>query len=319
MSIIARILSLTILFDTGGGARAPASAGPTPNLFPRMPLGGDAADGGAASSSGALRFSPHGAGASPPQADEYPLRGAPDGSGDLIYDGSSFAARVGPDGLVSFRDKRLTPLWPFSMLAPVAAPKNVPSAQATVLGLARHGKAPPADDGAQNDTSFVLIPPPSPIRPDIREGCRTCSFDDPLPGLVSWRFDVTDEVARLSRQDPNRYAKARFLVATRDVRSRLAAEFHLESVWRAKDELPKILEGIADDERRSPRERRAVLERLRDELDGDSPEARAAAHTVTVFLANRLPVRAGAPSSSPEAPHDAGPDRPNDGVGVRSH
>jgi hypothetical protein len=299
-----------MLLDTGGGGAAggPASAGPTPNLFPRMPIGGGAPDGGAASSSGALRFSPQGAGAAPPRADEYPLRGAQDGSGDLIYDGSSFAARVGPDGLVSFRDKRVTSLWPFSMLAPVAAPRNVPSAQATAVGLARQGKAPPADDRAQNDTSYLLIPPPSPIRPDSREGCRTCSFDDPLPGLVSWKFDVTDEVARLSRQDPNRYAKARFLVATRDLRSRLGAESHLESIRRAKDELPKILEGIAGDQRRSPRERRAVLERLRDELDGDSPEARAAAHTVTVFLANRLPVRAGTSASSPRAPRDAGPE-----------
>jgi len=296
--IVSMVLSLVPLApDAGTVATGPRR----PDLFPHLQV--EPAPQASTSTRASQLLLPA-VGTTPPRSDQYQLRPAGDGTGDLVYEGSTFTARIAADGVVSFRDRRASLLSPLAILKPVAAPRNVPSLQGTVVGLVQNGKPPPGDDRAQNDTSFLLVAPPSPNHADPREGCKNCSFDDPLFSLVAWRFDVTDEVMRLSGRDPNRYAKARFLYATRDTRARRAAEFHAESIRAARDRLPRLLEQIAADDRRSPRERRAVLLSLRDELDGSSPDAQAAARTIDAFVAARFPPRpaAGAPPSAAPSP-----------------
>jgi hypothetical protein len=293
-------------------ARTPADAGTVntgaraPDLFPRLQLdpAPRPASPSTSTSTRASQLLLPALGTAPPRSDQYELRPAGDGSGDLVYDGSAFTARIAADGVVTFHDRRVSLLSPLAILKPVAAPRNVPSLQGTVVGMMKNGRPPPVNDRAQNDSSFLLVPPLSPNHADPREGCKNCGFDDPLFSLVAWRFDVTDEVMRLSGQDPNRYAKARFLLATRDTRARRAAEFHAESIRAARDRLPPLLEQIAADDRRSPRERRSVLLSLRDQLDGDSPEAHAAARTIDAFVTARFPPRpaAGTPPSPVTSP-----------------
>jgi hypothetical protein len=300
------VLSLAPAPDAGTvntGARAP-------DLFPRLQLEPAPRPAGPSTSTRASQLLLPVVGTAPPRSDQYKLRPAGDGTGDLVYDGSAFTARIAADGVVTFHDRRVSLLSPLAILKPVAAPRNVPSLQGTVVGMMKNGRPPPVNDQAQNDSSFLLVPPLSPNHADPREGCKNCGFDDPLFSLVAWRFDVTDEVMRLSGQDPNRYAKARFLLGTRETRARRAAEFHAESIRAARDRLPPLLEQIAADDRRSPRERRAVLLSLRAELDGDSPEAHAATRTIDDFVAARFPRHpaAGAPPRPATSP-DGGAER----------
>ena len=72
---------------------------------------------------------------------EIVLRPAEDGSGDLLYDGRGFRARVAPDGGVKFDDKKVTGLTPLPWL-PEPVRYGVPSLQST-LRNALQGKPPP--------------------------------------------------------------------------------------------------------------------------------------------------------------------------------
>ena len=110
----------------------------------------------------------------------------------------------------------------------------------------------------------------------------------PLPPLqfnVTWRLDVTEELMRMNGQDPYRHRKAKFLVATRDVRTQMAAKTHAESIQHAVVELPSQLLSIACDERLSMRDRRAVLDALRVELDTGVKGGRVAAERIDTFIA----------------------------------
>ena len=235
-----------------------------------------------------------------PTSDEPVLRPSSDGSGDLQYDAPGFSARIAPDGSVRFKDKHFSVvnLLPWF---PTAAPRNVPSVQGTFLGLLRNRKIPVADEGQPNDSRFLIIPLLTPFRPDPKEGCRTCNLELVPPVLnISARFDLTDEVMRLSSQDPYRYAKARFLVATRELRIRKTAQAHAENIRLAADELPPRLRQIACDSRRGRAERRQIIEKLRDELDGDTVEAHAATSTISQFLDTHFgPTDAGDPCAPP--------------------
>jgi hypothetical protein len=220
----------------------------------------------------------------PPTFDEPKLGEAKDGSGDLLYDASGFSARIAPDGFVTFHDKHLSLLSLLPFL-PIAGPRNIPSLQSTFVGLLRNHKVPRADESRMNDGSRMLIPLLTPYRPDPREACRVCNEPfDSLPLNLMGGFDLTDEVMRMSSQDPYRYEKARFLIATRELRVRKAARRHAEDIRRAAGELSGRLRTIACDTHRSLRERRQIIEKLRDELDGATPEAQAAADTITRFL-----------------------------------
>ena len=171
--------------------------------------------------------------ATPNPADELVMKPATDGSGDLVYEGQGFGARIARDGSVQFNDKHVSAIN-FLPWLPTAGPRNVPSLQSTVSGWMRGRKAPAPTDVA-NDTSFLLVPPPTPYRPDTREACRQCDLPPMLPLLgASGHFDLTDEVMRLSSQDPYRSAKARFLLLTWDLRIRLAAQSHAEDLRKAR-------------------------------------------------------------------------------------
>jgi hypothetical protein len=232
---------------------------------------------------------------------DYDLRPAKDGTGDLVYEESSFVARVAVDGVVSFRDKgRKLSFWPPFLPVKRATP-GVPSLQASLSALAR-GRKPHAAEGDPPDDSFLIIPNVTPYRPDPREGCPSCTFQPlVLPANVTGQLDLTEELIRFSGGDPHRIEKARFLTATRERRIRMAVAAHADWVRRATVELPARLPEIACDDRRSRAERRAILVALRDEMNA-SPEGRAAAATLSVFLDARFDDPDGGPGCAGPPP-----------------
>ena len=239
-------------------------------------------------------------GTSPPPSYETLLTESKDGSGDLLYEATAFSARIAPDGAVVFRDKHASLLSLLSFL-PVAGPRNVPTLQSTVKGLIRQGKVPPQNDRATNDSSFLVIPLLTPYRPDPQEADRSRSTPlSILPVSVTGRFDLTDEVMRMSGQDPYRYEKARFLVGTRELRVRRAVRFRAADVRKAGTDLPRQLVEIACDSRRSLRERHDIIVSLRNDLDGSAPEGRAAIAEIDRFLASGMRrIDAGQPCATP--------------------
>jgi hypothetical protein len=243
-----------------------------------------------------------------PAPESYQLREATDGSGDLQYDEGGFSARVARDGSVTFKDKSVTLLNPLDVLLPKSGPRNVPSLFTTINSLARRRGVPSADENAQTEDRYLLIPNLTRYRPDPREGCRACVRPlDPLLINIYGRFDLTDELMRFNGQDPYRYQKAKFLAETRKWRVEMAAKTHSRNLSRALEELPAFLDKIACDGGRALPERRAIIERLRDELDGASAESHAAAETIARFLAARFrdssPAEVVGCAVAPASPH----------------
>lgn len=229
----------------------------------------------------------------PPPEEVYQLREAKDGTGELVYEESGFTARVAKDGSVRFVEKHVTELrlFPFSFLPKKNIYLGVPSLQSS-LKAALQGRTPaaarPPDDGSPPPETTMVIPEVSRYRPDPREGCRYCGMFPPVYPNVTWRADLTDEIMRMKGQDPYRYQKGKFLVATTDIRSRMGAKTHAENIRDAIADLPARLVSIACDERLSPRDRRAILEALRAELDTGTPAGRIAAGRIETFLAARF-------------------------------
>jgi hypothetical protein len=230
----------------------------------------------------------------PPADRPYELRRAKDGSGDLVYDAPGFTARIARDGTPRFVDKHFSLIAPWSALAPSPPPRGQSSLQGLFVDLLarrppRHGQPREADPAPE---PVPLVPPLATYRPDPREACtypRPCFFEAAIVLVgATGAADLTDELMRLAHQDPYRYEKARFLEATSKLRGGLAARALAENVRRAKAELPATLERLACDGARSVRERRATIEALRDEMAGDTPEARDAAATIARFLEARF-------------------------------
>ena len=223
----------------------------------------------------------------PPRID---LKAAKDGSGDLLYEATSFSARIAPDGTVTFKDKRITDFKLFTGLLPKRIQLGVPSLQCSmglfIKGMVRRA-APPSelDRGLPPPETTKLIPDVSRYRPDPREGCRGCPVFDTLPFNAAGRWDLTDEIDRFSGKDPNRYQKAVFLAATRDRRTEMAVKALAVNIRRAAAELPARLQAVACDERLPHGERRAILAALAHEMDAATPEGTAAAVAITAFLA----------------------------------
>lgn len=244
----------------------------------------------------------------PPPPDEYRFRRATDGSGDLIHEASGFYANVARDGAVRFRDRHVTNLRFLPFLPIPGARPGVPSLEEVVRGLGGRGRGgpnrppeAPASDPIANET---LSPSTtfSRFRPDPREICRypnPCFSSAPVTLLtVTGTLDITDELMRLAHEDPYRFQKARFLTATREMRIRMAGHAHAEDVARSRAELPRRLEQIACDQGLSVADRRAVIEALRAELDVATPEGRAQAQRIRVFLESWGPADGGVPSCS---------------------
>ncbi len=226
--------------------------------------------------------------------DEYRLRRADDGSGDLVYEGEGFTARVARDGSVRFRDRHLA----FTVLPLLFGGASGKPAVPSIEGMLRHLKgprpSPPSDEQvAESSTRYgsrLPIPEVTPYRPDPREACQypsPCFWHAPAVLVsVSVGFDLTDELMRMSGQDPYRFAKARFLAGTREMRAELGARAHADDLRRSIVDLPRYVQTIACDPTRSLAERRALLAALRTELDAATPEGRAAAAVIDRRLAD---------------------------------
>jgi hypothetical protein len=221
--------------------------------------------------------------------EDYRLRRADDGTHDLVYETEGFTARVARDGSVKFRDRHAAlAVLPILFGSWGHAPKPaVPSVQEMFRRL-KGPQPPPRDQEIEDATtrygSRLPIPEVTPYRPDPREACQYPSpcFWHARTVLVSanLNFDLTDELMRMSGQDPYRFAKARFLAGTREMRAELGARAHAEDLRRSMLDLPKRVQTIACDPTRSVAERRALLTALRAELDAATPEGRAAAAVI---------------------------------------
>lgn len=284
--------TLALLLPGAAGAQAPL---PAPLQAPEPVNSGAAPVGAAARRKAVLPAFPALGPYQIKAPEAYPLRDTGDGSGDLVYDTAGFSARVGRDGSVTFKDHRLSLLAPGALLRPRAGPRNIPSLQQSLTALVRGRPVPQVNPNGQTfpyahtDDADLILPHISRYRPDPMELCRTCAMPRPAPWLAGGgRFDLTDEVMRFSGQDPYRYNKAKFLAATREMRIGRAVKHHASNVRRALAELPAMLQSIACDARRSRGERQAIIEALRDELDGETAEAQAAAHEIEGFLAARF-------------------------------
>ena len=232
----------------------------------------------------------------PEAGDKIVLRPAGDGSGDLVYDGQGFRARVATDGTVKFQEKRITDLTALPFL-PMRMFFAVPSLQSSVVGLFMGNSPPPPPEpdgrGPPPETT-QLIPDVTRYRPDPREGSRNQMAERPALISAFGRFDATDELARLNGKDPRRFEKANFLAATRERRIKLAAKAHAENLRRASSQLPQRLEAIACDAWLSAAEKRGILKALRDEMNA-SPDGRAAAERINEFLTRFEAPDGGAP------------------------
>jgi hypothetical protein len=227
--------------------------------------------------------------APPPQAapaERYDLRPAKDGSGDLLYESKPFTARVAPDGTVSFKDHKVSDFTWRPPWLPVPVHNGIPSVADTVGSLVERRKPPKPETGTEPDESFLTIPKVSRYRPDPREGFR----EEPMPPLIipasaSGKYDLTEDLQRFSGHDPHRMQKARFLAATREARIKMAVKANADRVREAAADLVPTVRAIAEDDRRTPTERRAILEALRDEMDETTPEGLTAVATIEKFLA----------------------------------
>jgi hypothetical protein len=242
-----------------------------------------------------------------PTEDEYLLRRTKDGSGDLVYEAPGFTARVARDGAVTFSDRHIgrgVHILPMSPL-PSRTRYGVPSLEETIRNHGRHRPEPPADapppDEIANPSTHV-----SRYRPDVREICRypqPCFVEAPALALgASATLDITDEIMRMAHQDPYRYAKARFLTATREMRVRMATRAHKQDLRRSAAELPALLQRIACDDRMSLTDRRAIIESLRGEMDLSTAEGGAAASAIGRFLETFTAPDGGAAGNGPACP-----------------
>jgi hypothetical protein len=217
----------------------------------------------------------------------YDLRPTNDRSGDLLYEGPFFSARVGVDGTVKFGGRHSgQPLW-WPPFFPVPIDNGRPSLQSTLSAALGGKKQPKVETDKVVDESFLIIPNTTRYRPDAREGSRV-SFTPLIPFGASGYGDLTDALTQVAGEDPHRLEKARFLAATRDLRVRRAARAQAQWIREAAADLPRRLEAIAVDERLTVGERRALLEALAAEMD-DTPAGRDAAGRIRAFTVARFP------------------------------
>lgn len=216
------------------------------------------------------------------------------GDGSYVWDSEPFSARISRDGTVKF-DNHVVSAVTFLPFLPTKRPANDgPSVESVIRDWLSGRKAQPVADpravprhrGSRPESD--LFRPMSADRPDPSEACvypRPCSFQASVLLIsVAGRMDLNDYLFRLSGEDPYRYEKARFLGATSQLRSWLAARDQSERMRTATDELPRMLERIARDGSLTAAERIKVLEQLRDETDVSSASGRAARARIEAAL-----------------------------------
>lgn len=205
-----------------------------------------------------------------------------------VYEGPRFDAQVGPDGSVSFRDKRgSTELVPFAWIAESRA--QVPTSV-----------HPPSMRGLEEQSAAhsPWVPPteqtrPLPRTPDERDLCpwpTACWTPIPIDrNLVSatQRDDLTDELMHQLGRDPYAREKADFLSATYPFRVQLASDANQGLLKETLDFFPQRLEALWADTRYSPRERRRILYDLWYQTDS-TPAGRHAAEMIGAFIERQL-------------------------------
>lgn len=212
----------------------------------------------------------------------YGLRRAGEG---YVYDSPRFEARVARDGVVTFKDKRVSfSFWPIPSLLESGPRPRGPTLESMLRGYfdKRRRRAPepepePASPPATIDWNEVCPPHSS------------CSMQMlPVMVQVGGTFDLTDEIMRAYHQDPYAREKARFLSATFEFRIRMAMAARAADMKAALAHLPEYLDGLWRDERYTPRERRRILYELWYETDRTA-EGERAARTIDAFIRRRLP------------------------------
>jgi hypothetical protein len=224
----------------------------------------------------------------------YPLR--PTRDGGYVFDDSRFRATVAPDGQVTFKDHHGSVVWNHLPFMPEPLPPGTKSLQSTLRDLLgkKRGKMP------TQVPASVPEPPPlvtGPLTDQDRK--RLYPFGQPmLLAQVSGTVDVTDEYYRWMGEDPYRYEKARFLAATFDARTAMAARAQVTELRRALHLLPERLVAIWNDTSQPLLARRRVLCALWTELRRDE-RGRDASAVVSAFV--RTHAKAGTPNAYTEA------------------
>jgi hypothetical protein len=193
------------------------------------------------------------------------------------YETPHFQARVGRDGVVSFKDKHGSASVVFPLFSFIGTPPRGPTLESTLRGYfdkrRRPAPAPRRDPEPNGDCS--------PSFP--------CDWQaPPATMVVQGSFALTDEIMRKLGEEPYAFEKARFLSATFEFRIRLAMEARKDDVRQAFEDLPARLDELWGDERYSPRERRRILYELWYETER-SPEGERAAASIRAFIFRRLP------------------------------
>jgi hypothetical protein len=209
---------------------------------------------------------------------QYPLRQVRDG---YLYTNPHFEARVGRDGLVSFKDKHGSVSFPFFERGARPRGPTLESALRDYLGKRRGREASPPPEPAP--------PPRGMVQSEICPPGSSCYFP-PTANIiaVSGTFDLTDELMRGLGQDPYGPEKARFLSATFEFRIKLAIAARVAEMKQSLADLPARLDELWGNGRYSVRERRRILYELWYETDR-SREGERAATIIREFIRRRLP------------------------------
>jgi hypothetical protein len=225
-----------------------------------------------------------------PDVPGYSLRPTPNGG--YVHDEDAWKATIAPDGTVHFTDHWITlkdlRFGPLDLLGRLGGPTlRRPSLESALRGLIE--RQPPPDPWAETRA------PISKYRADPRDACLRndpCYFVPVgtrgvavgLGGLL----DVTDAYMRLMKQDPYRYAKARFMAATFELRTKMSIDRTAALVRESLDTMQGRLEAIWNDVARAAVERRQILWRLWEEA-GDGDGGLEARTIIDRFVREHLP------------------------------
>jgi hypothetical protein len=206
-----------------------------------------------------------------PDPGHYVLRSASDGT--YLYKEPGFTANVAADGTVTFHESG----W---------IPRSHTYEILTGRGEGRKPEIWPVPLPAETRPTLYDLrdqyPALDPMRPEI-------PVAEPIFADVGLRADLTDQYTRLMGSDPYGPQKAAFLAGTFDVRMKMAAQHHRESMSAALDGLSRELEAIWNDARFSPAERSRIVYLLWQDTSPSDPDGLRARRVIQKFARRNLP------------------------------